>query len=93
MFPCMALRSPRPVSRWLHEKLVRTYAQEAARLRDLAVNVTTPRLRSRLLEEAENQERLAQTAKRGIIQPHPQPTGQCIGKGARDAGLSGHPNS
>ena len=27
------------------------------------------------MEEAENQERLAQAAKRGIIQPHSQPTG------------------
>jgi hypothetical protein len=62
------------VSRSLHEKLVRAYAQEAGRLRDLAVSVTTARLRSRLLEEAENQERLAQAAKRGIVQPHPQPT-------------------
>jgi hypothetical protein len=51
------------------------YAQEAARLRDLAVRVTTARLKSRLLEEAENQERLAQPAKRGIIQPHSQSTG------------------
>jgi hypothetical protein len=75
MFPRMPLRSQRPVSRSLHEKLVRAYAQEAGRLRDLAVSVTTARLRSRLLEEAENQERLAQAAKRGIVQPHPPPTG------------------
>ena len=75
MFPCMPFRSQRPVNRSLHEKLVLAYAQEAARLRDLAVGVTTARLRSRLLEEAENQERLAQAAKRGIIQPHSQPTG------------------
>ena len=75
MFPCMPLRSPRPVNRSLHEKLVRTYTEEAARLRDLAISVTTTRLRSRLLEEADNQERLAQAAKRGIIQPHFQPTG------------------
>jgi hypothetical protein len=70
----MPLRSPRPVNRSLHEKLVQTYVQEAARLRDLAISVTTDRLRSRLLEEAENQERLAQAAKRDIIQPHPQPS-------------------
>jgi len=89
----MPLRSPRPVNRSLHEKLVRTYTEEAARLRDLAISVTTTRLRSRLLEEADNQERLAQAAKRGIIQPHPQPTGPIIGKSARDAGLGGHPNS
>jgi len=71
----MPLRSPRPVNRSLHEELVRTYTEEAARLRDLAISVTTTRLRSRLLEEADNQERLAQAAKRGIIQPHFQPTG------------------
>ena len=71
----MPLRSPDFVNRSLHDKLVRAYAQEATRLRDLAVSVTTARLRSRLLEEAENQERLAQAAKRGIIQPHFQPTG------------------
>jgi len=33
----MPLRSQRPVNRSLHEKLVLAYAQEAARLRDLAV--------------------------------------------------------
>ena len=71
----MPLRSPDFVNRSLHDKLVRAYAQEATRLRDLAVSVTTARLRSRLLEEAENQERLAQAAKRGIIQPHFQPPG------------------
>ena len=89
----MPLRSPDFVNRSLHDKLVRAYAQEATRLRDLAVSVTTARLRSRLLEEAENQERLAQAAKRGIIQPPPQPTGQCISKSARDAGFGGHLNS
>ena len=71
----MPLRSPGFVNRSLHDKLVWAYAQEATRLRDLAVSVTTARLRSRLLEEAENHERLAQAAKRGIIQPHSQPTG------------------
>jgi hypothetical protein len=55
----------------VHEKLVRAYADEAARLRELAANVTTSRVRSQLLDEAENQERLAQAAKRGIIQPQP----------------------
>ena len=45
--------------------------EEAARLRDLAVNVTTVRLRTRLLEEAENHDRLALAARRGIVQPHP----------------------
>jgi hypothetical protein len=55
--------------------LVRTYAQEAARLRDLAASVTTARLRYRLLEEADNQDRLAQAARRGIIRPQPQAMG------------------
>jgi hypothetical protein len=50
---------------------VRSYAEQAARLRDLAVNVTTVRLRTRLLEEAENHDRLALAARRGIVQPHP----------------------
>jgi hypothetical protein len=39
----------------------------------LAKGVTTPRLRLRLIEEADNQDRLAQAAKRGIIHPHPHP--------------------
>jgi hypothetical protein len=52
---------------------VRAYAQEATRLRDLAVSVTTARLKLRLLDEANNQERLAQAAKRGIVQAHPMP--------------------
>src|SRR5258708_5596407 len=67
----MPLRLQRPVSRTLNEKLVQSYAQEAARLRELAMSVTTARLRSRLLEEADNQDRLALAARRGIIQPHP----------------------
>jgi len=50
---------------------VRSYAEEAARLRELAVGVTTARLRNRLLEEAENHDRLALAARRGIVQPHP----------------------
>jgi hypothetical protein len=69
----MPLRAHRPVGRSLHEKLVHSYAQEAARLRELATGVTTTRIRSRLLEEADNQERLAQQAKRGIIPPHLEP--------------------
>ena len=71
MLACMSLRLHRPLSRPLNEKLVQTYAQEASRLRDLAVSVTTARLRTRLLEEADNQDRLAVAARRGIIQPHP----------------------
>ena len=71
IFAHMPLRLHRPLSRPLNEKVVRAYAQEAARLRDLAVNVTTVRLRTRLLEEAENHDRLALAARRGIVQPHP----------------------
>jgi histone H3/H4 len=65
------LRLQRPIGRSLHEKLVRAYAQEAVRLRELAAGATTARVRLRLLDEAENQERLAQAAKRGIVQPQP----------------------
>ena len=71
MFLCMPLRLHRSLSPALNEKLVRSYAEEAARLRDLAVGVTTARLRTRLLEEADNQDRLALAARRGIVQPHP----------------------
>jgi hypothetical protein len=71
MFPCMPLRLQRPVNRPLNEKLVMAYAQEATRLRELAAGVTTDRLRSRLLEEADNQDRLALAARRGVVQPHP----------------------
>jgi hypothetical protein len=67
----MPLRLQRPIGRSLHEKLVRAYAHEAVRLRELAASATTPRVRSRLLDEADNQERLAQAAKRGIVQPQP----------------------
>ena len=67
----MPVRLPRSLSPSLNEKLVRCYAEEAARLRDLAVGVTTARLRTRLLEEAENHDRLALAARRGIVQPHP----------------------
>ena len=35
------------------------HRQAAARLRALAANATTPKLRTRLLEEAEREERLA----------------------------------
>jgi len=49
--------------------LVRTYAREADRLRELAASATTARVRSRLLDEADNQERLAQAARHGIMQP------------------------
>ena len=69
----MPLRPQRPVGRSLHEKLVRAYAYEAARLRELAAGATTARVRLRLLDEADNQERLAQAARRGIIQPQAAP--------------------
>ena len=67
----MPLRLQRPIGRSLHEKLVRAYADEAVRLRELAAGATTTRVRLRLLDEADNQERLAQAAKRGIVQPQP----------------------
>ena len=67
----MPVRLRRSLGPALNEKLVRSYAEEAARLRDLAVGVTTARLRTRLLEEADNQDRLALAARRGIVQPHP----------------------
>ena len=69
----MRLRPQRPIGRSLHEKLVRAYADEAARLRELAAGATTARVRLRLLDEADNQERLAQAARRGIIQPQVAP--------------------
>ena len=70
-FPGMPVRLQKPISRPLNDKLIKAYAQEATRLRDLAASVTTDRLRSRLLEEADNQDRLALAARRGIVQPHP----------------------
>jgi hypothetical protein len=47
------------------QKLVREYADQAARLRDFAATVVTARLKARLLEEAENQERFTEKAKQG----------------------------
>lgn len=73
----MPMRLQKPVSRPPNEKLIRAYAYEAIRLRDLAAAVTTARLKARLLEEATNQERLAVEAKRGTIQPHARPVGDC----------------
>ena len=69
----MPLRLQKPVSRPLNENLVKAYAEEATRLRELAASVTTDRLRSRLLEEADNQDRLGLAARRGVIQPHAIP--------------------
>ena len=40
----MPLRLQRPVSPTLNEKVLRSYTEEAARLRDLAAHVTTARL-------------------------------------------------
>ena len=53
------MRVSSPKRRPLHETLLRSYANEAARLREYAASATTARLRARLLEEAANQERLA----------------------------------
>ena len=52
-----------------HPHLLQTYAEEAARLRKLAASVTTIGLRARLLEEANNQDRLGQEITRGSAQP------------------------
>ena len=57
--------SPRRTSRPLDEKLLRAYANEAARLREYAASATTARIRARLLEEAANQERLAKEVQAG----------------------------
>jgi hypothetical protein len=57
--------SPRRTSRPLDKKLLRAYANEAARLREYAASVTTARVRTRLLEEAANQERLAKEVQAG----------------------------
>jgi hypothetical protein len=51
--------APKRASQPRDEKLLRAYANEAARLREYAANTTTARLRARLLEEAASQERLA----------------------------------
>jgi hypothetical protein len=61
-----------------HPHLAQIYAEEAARLRNLAVSVTTAPLRSRLLEDADHQERLAQEIKPSVRQPYRSTT-------ARDA--------
>jgi len=49
------------------------HASASSETRQSLTGVTTARLRLRLLEEADNQDRLAQAAKRGIIHPHPHP--------------------
>jgi hypothetical protein len=57
--------APKRASRPLDEKLLRAYANEAARLREYAANTTTARLKARLLEEAAEHERLAREVKAG----------------------------
>src|SRR3954454_24357499 len=57
--------APKRLSRPRDEKLLRAYANEAARLREYAANTTTGRLRARLLEEAANHERLAKEVSAG----------------------------
>jgi hypothetical protein len=57
--------SPKRITRPGDEKLLRAYANEAARLREYAESTTTGRLRARLLEEAANQERLAREVNAG----------------------------
>jgi len=57
--------SPKRITRRRDEKLLRAYANEAARLREYAESTTTARLRARLLEEAANQERLAREVNAG----------------------------
>ncbi len=59
------LPAPNRVSRPRDEKLLRAYANDAARLREYAANTTTARLRARLLEEAASQERLAREVSAG----------------------------
>jgi len=49
----------RKLIRFAKEKLLRAYIREAARLRASAATATTAPLKTRLLEEAEQQERLA----------------------------------
>jgi hypothetical protein len=56
---------PTRASRPSDEKLLRSYANDAARLREHAANTTTLRLRARLLEEAANHERLAREVSSG----------------------------
>ena len=59
------MQLPRKVSPLGTQKLVREYIGQAARLRDLAASVTTPRIKARLLEEAKNHEQFAEKAKQG----------------------------
>jgi hypothetical protein len=64
-FMLRRLQLPRKVSPLGTQKLVREYIGQAARLRDLAASVTTPRIKARLLEEAKNHEQFAEKAKQG----------------------------
>ena len=65
--------APKRASRPRDEKLLRAYANEAARLREYAANTTTARLRARLLEEAASQERLAREVSVGQTGFAPEP--------------------
>jgi hypothetical protein len=84
----MPMRAQKAITRSPSEKLIRAYVYEATPLRDLAASVTTARLKTRLLEEAANQARLAEEAKRGIFQPHSRPVGDPF----EPVWLLGHPN-
>ena len=64
-FSRSCVSSPKRITRPRDEKLLRAYANEAARLREYAESTTTARLRARLLEEAANQERLAREVNAG----------------------------
>jgi hypothetical protein len=65
-----AFRVPLRHRRPSHPHPAQIYAEEAARLRNLAVSVTTAALRSRLLEDADHQERLAQAIKPSVGRPY-----------------------
>ena len=48
------------------QNLLREHVRQAARLREYAASTTTARVKARLLEEAANQERLAEELKAGL---------------------------
>ena len=54
----------RTLIRFARERLLRVYVRDAARLRESAANATTIPLKVRLLDEAEQQERLAEELKK-----------------------------
>jgi hypothetical protein len=69
----MAVRmhSQKRATRRVDPKLLQSYANEAARLREHAAGTTTARIRARLLEEAASQERLAGEVNAGRTGLHP----------------------